>query len=70
MQLAYDDLAAFLRRERNSLHYQAPAAITNEFGRGYTTAIDGIAARMLREFRGAPGFDERRFLALVEGKIQ
>jgi hypothetical protein len=68
MRLTPDELAMFLHREHNSLHYR-PANDGNEFHNGYSTAIDGIAARLARELRGQHGFDESRFLAIIAGTI-
>jgi len=69
-----DWLAAFLRRERNSLHYRGPLpngvpAQADAFARGYTTAIDGLLARLARELREKDQFDESRFLAMAEGRF-
>jgi hypothetical protein len=69
MSLPFDELAAFMHRERNSLHYHATNNGATPFNRGYSTAIDGIIARMAREFRGVDGFDESRFLAMAEGRF-
>lgn len=68
-----DDVATFLRRERNSLHYgdaNKQGSRIASFTAGYSMAIDGLTARFCREFRTVEGFDESRFMALVEGKIQ
>lgn len=62
--ISADDLAAFMNRERNSLHYKRADA--SEFNRGYTTAVDAIATRLAREFRTVEGFDAARFLDLCQ----
>lgn len=74
-RLTYDWLAAFLRRERNSLHYrnndersQPRPGGHSDYLEGYSTAIDGVTARLARELRNVEGFDEARFRAIIEGK--
>ena len=76
----YEWLAAFMRRERNSLHYGTGysagmgSAHEDQFQAGYSVAVDGIVARLARELRDASGynrngnksFDEARFLAACE----
>lgn len=64
----YEWLAAFLRRERASLHYTSTGAAAghdHDFNDGYSVAIDGITLRLARELRG-PDFDEAKFLAACQ----